>query len=57
MPGKSGKRKTVNFNRELVRCSVCNKELQKDNFNAHKEKYHSEKPSAQLIVVQVKFHN
>ena len=51
MPGKAGKWK-VNYNRELVRCSVCNKELQKDNFNAHKEKYHSDKPSAQFIVVQ-----
>ena len=53
MPGKSGKRK-VNFNRELVRCSVCNKELQKDNFDAHKAKFHSDKPSAQFIVVNDK---
>ena len=50
MPGKTGKRK-VNYNRELVKCSVCQKELQKDNFNAHKEKFHRDEPSAKFIVI------
>ena len=50
MPGKSGKRK-VSYRRELVKCSVCHKELQKDNFHAHKEKFHCDEPSAKFIVI------
>ena len=50
MPGKSGKRK-VNFNRELVSCSICDKQLQKDNFRAHKATFHPNEPSAKYIVI------
>ena len=46
----SGKRK-VNYNRELVKCSLCNKELQKDNFRDHKLRFHANEPSAQFIVI------
>lgn len=51
MPGKTGKRKTY-FHRELVKCSICDKPLQKDNFQAHKAKYHPNEPAAQYVVVQ-----
>ena len=41
MPSNSGKRR-FNYYRELVKCSVCNKSLQKDNFKDH---IHTEIPS------------
>ena len=34
-----------------MKCSVCHKELQKDNFDAHKEKFHCDEPSAKFIVI------